>query len=303
MDHISIGICTYKRSEMLERLLKKLDLQYTGHSFTYSVNIIDNDYEKSAQKSVNKSSGVNYKISYYNVMEKNIAKARNKVLETAEGKYLALIDDDEYPNDFWLFNHYFTCTKYGADGTLGPVIAEFPEMCPRWIIESNVCKRKTFNTGTIIKPQNARTGNCLLLHEKILNNKCLFDIEFGLSGGEDVDFFHKLIKVNNFKIVWCNEAVVYEPVTENRLSRKFYIQRAIKRGKNSQRFLEKNSSVLYQVYIIIKSLLTMVITLILLPVLLFFNEKIKMAGIESFFHHLGRIIAVVKKVTLVIRRS
>lgn len=295
MDHICIGVCTYKRPEKLESLLKKLNFQSTENRFSYSVNVVDNDVEKSAENTVKKLTGCNFEIYYYNIIEKNIAKARNKVLETASGKYLALIDDDEYPDDFWLLNHYTVCEMYHADGTLGPVIAELPRHSPRWIKESNVCKRKSFTTGTIIKTENARTGNCLLLHENIVKGNCLFDTVFGLSGGEDVDFFYNLIKIKNSKILWCNEAIVYEPVEESRLKRKYYVQRALKRGQNSQRFMEKNSSGTYQAYIITKSLLKMSLLSLIFPVLLICNEKIKMACMESFFHHLGRIIALIKR--------
>jgi succinoglycan biosynthesis protein ExoM len=294
MDHICIGICTYKRPEKLEFLLKKLNVQSTENRFSYSVNVVDNDEKKSAEGIVT-SKGYNFEINYYNVIEKNIAKARNKVLETASGKYLAMIDDDEYPDDFWLLNHYTVCERYHADGTLGPVIAELPDQSPRWIRESNVCKRKSYITGTIIKPEKARTGNCLLLNENIVKNNCLFDTVFGLTGGEDVDFFHNLIKIKNSKILWCNEAIVYEPVEDSRLKRTFYIQRALKRGQNSQRFLKKNSTGFYQVYMVSNAMFKMSLLMLAFPMLFICNEKIRMAGLESYFHHLGRIIAVIKR--------
>jgi glycosyltransferase involved in cell wall biosynthesis len=295
MVNICVGICTYRRCDSLERLLEKLRFQFTNNLFNYSVLVVDNDAGFSAEKILKRKYGNNFQLSYYNEKEKNIAKARNKVLELSKGDYLALIDDDEYPDDFWLYNHYSTCKKYNADGSLGPVISKFPEKSPKWILKSDVCNRKSFETGFIIKPQHARTGNCLLKKDKIDKIKCTFDVEFGLTGGEDVDFFYRLTNITDFKIVWCHEAVVFEPVTESRLNRKFYIQRAINRGENNQRFLNKNRNKIYSLYILLISFCKMLFLLIISPVLIFSVEKIRMRIIESFFHHMGRIQFVIKK--------
>jgi succinoglycan biosynthesis protein ExoM len=296
MENICIGICTYKRCESLERLLEKLRLQFTNDLFTYSVLVVDNDKDSSAEKVLQKFSEKKINISYYNEKEKNIAKARNKVLELSKGNYLALIDDDEYPDDFWLYNHFSACKRYKADGSLGPVISKLPEICPGWIRDSDVCKRKSYETGYMIKPQHARTGNCLLKKEKIDAEKCLFDNDFGITGGEDIDFFYRIINRMNLKIVWCQEAVVFEPVTENRMTRKFYIQRALKRGGNSQRFLKKNRSRIYGISILLLSFFKMLLLLIVSPLIIIPIEKIRMRIIESFFHHIGRMSAVFKKI-------
>lgn len=294
MENVCVGICTYRRCESLERLLEKLRFQFTNNLFTYSILVIDNDNSFSAEKILKKFSSNVFQLSYYNEKVKNIAKARNKVLELSKGDYLALIDDDEYPDDFWLYNHYSTCKKYSADGSLGPVISKLPEKCPKWILESNVCVRKSFETGFILKPQQARTGNCLLKKEKIDKIQCKFDVEFGLTGGEDIDFFYRLINKIDYKIVWCHEAVVFEPVTESRLNRKFYIQRAIKRGENNHRFLKKNRSTIYCLSILLVSFCKMLFLFIVSPIIIFSKEKMRMRVIESFFHHLGRIQSVFK---------
>jgi succinoglycan biosynthesis protein ExoM len=295
MNHIHIGICTYKRKEKLQKLLEKLKYQYTGNCFEFSVSIVDNDFQGSAEDIVKQFKNCNYSLYYHNEKEKNIAKARNKVLEVCEGKYIAFIDDDEYPDDKWLYNHFITCNTFDADGTLGPVIEEFPEICPKWIKGSNVCKRKNFATGVIIKTENARTGNCFLIRENVIKNNCFFDVQFGLTGGEDIDFFDRLINKYNSKIVWCKEAVVFEPVADNRLYRKYYIVRALKRGGNSQRFIKKNRGSFYQKMVVIASIIKMISIIPVFPFFYIINEKFKMKAIESFFHHLGRILSLFKK--------
>src|SRR5690349_23225555 len=106
-DHITICVCTYKRPEMLAHLLKKVAELETAGLFTYSIVVIDNDCDESARTitdSFRKESSI--KIAYYCEPEQNIALARNKAVQNAAGNYLALIDDDEYPEKNWLIDLY-----------------------------------------------------------------------------------------------------------------------------------------------------------------------------------------------------
>ena len=50
--HISVCICTYKRPELLRRLLSKLKEQKTEGLFEYSIVIVDNDRAESARQTV-----------------------------------------------------------------------------------------------------------------------------------------------------------------------------------------------------------------------------------------------------------
>ena len=104
-NHISVCICTYKRARLLARLLTELENQITDQLFTYSVVVADNDYAKSG-KNVVQSFNARHKIGvrYCNEPEQNIALARNKAVENADGYFVAFIDDDECPASNWLLN-------------------------------------------------------------------------------------------------------------------------------------------------------------------------------------------------------
>jgi len=52
VKHISVCICTYKRSEMLNRLLNELNFQRTDGLFQYSVVVVDNDATESGKEVV-----------------------------------------------------------------------------------------------------------------------------------------------------------------------------------------------------------------------------------------------------------
>ena len=114
--HICICICTYKRPEMLRRLLSKVEEQETEGLFNYSIVIVDNDRSESARQTV-ESFARQSKISikYYVESEQNIALARNKAVATAKGEFVVIFDADFVPKPDFLQKsiHFFTDPKVG----------------------------------------------------------------------------------------------------------------------------------------------------------------------------------------------
>src|SRR5262249_43977684 len=117
--HIAVCICTYKRPGLLQRLLKELGVQETGSLFTYSVVIVDNDQGESAKPVAARFEAESHiPVRYCVQSQQSIALTRNKAVESAEGDYLAFIDDDEFPTRRWLLTLYNACQKYAVDGVL-----------------------------------------------------------------------------------------------------------------------------------------------------------------------------------------
>jgi hypothetical protein len=55
------------------------------------------------------------------------------------------------------------------------------------------------------------------------------DPELGLTGGEDLDFFEKMMN-NGRHFVWCDEAAVCEVVSPERWGKRFYLKRYLQMG-------------------------------------------------------------------------
>ena len=103
--HLCVCICTFKRAELLRRLLNSLASQRTGGVFTYSVVVADNDAMQSAQPVVAAfSSQSALPVTYCIEPQQNIALARNRAIEHADGDFVVFIDDDEFPTEGWLLN-------------------------------------------------------------------------------------------------------------------------------------------------------------------------------------------------------
>jgi succinoglycan biosynthesis protein ExoM len=284
-QHITVCICTFKRPIFLKRLLSKLECQRTNGLFSYSIVVADNDTERSAEEMVASFATTSKTpLAYCVEPRKNIALARNKALENAQGEFIAFIDDDEFPAEDWLVNLLRACQEFDVAGVLGPVKPHFEEPPPDWIVKGRFCDRPELVTGTKIDWDKGRTGN-LLFRRSILNEiRYAFDAEFG-TGGEDKDFFLRMTERGNV-FVWCNEAVVYETVHPNRLRRSFMLKRALLRGKNILKHPAGRS------WILMKSMLAVPIYAVMLPPLLFAGQHAFMRYAIKFCDHLGRILTV-----------
>ena len=288
IDHISVCVCTYKRSHLLENLLVSLSKQVTEQSFTYSAVVVDNDEFQSAKSIVFSFANENpTEIKFICEPEQNIAIARNRAVANAKGKYLAFIDDDEYPEKDWLLRLYRTCKEYNADGVLGPVKPLYELEPPEWITKGGLHDRKEFKTGEIIKnPRDTRTGNVLLATRVFDGIEAPFNYQYGKTGGEDTDFFRRMIGGGRL-FVWCNEAPVYEIIPQERMKRMYFLKRALLRGvvaAKSQSFNILDFS---------KSFLAFFLYLISLPFLQLAGHHLFMKYLVKLCDHIGKLLTTV----------
>lgn len=240
--HITVCICTFKRTVMLLRLLTRLQGQRTGGEFSYSAVVVDNDANRSAEETVaHFQQSHALPIIYLSEPEQNIALARNKAVENASGEFIAFIDDDEFPDDEWLLQMLEAWRASQAAGVLGPVRPHFEQGCPWWVIRSGLCDRKTHPTGSVMRSADTRTGNVLLKRELFADPANRFDPAFGRSGGSDVRFFDYMMQKGHV-FVWSNDAVVYETVLPDRWTISFYVRRAVRKGGLSGSWIRKTGS-------------------------------------------------------------
>jgi succinoglycan biosynthesis protein ExoM len=284
MSHISVCICTYKRPQLLSRLLDELANQETKGLFTYSIVIVDNDQSLSAKALVSEfttSSAV--PIKYCVEPRQNIALARNMAVENSEGDYVAFIDDDEFPTREWLLTLFEACNRYDVDGVLGPVKRYFDEQPPKWLIKSTFYERPTYPTGFVIDWRKGRTGNVLLKKQIFLAGSPPFRPEF--RQGEDQEFFARMIEKGHV-FIWCNEAVAYEVVPPIRWRRAFMLRRALLRGAMEPKTPN------FGMRSVLGSVIAVPAYIVLLPFALVWGHHRFMHLLVSLFDHLGKLLAV-----------
>jgi glycosyltransferase involved in cell wall biosynthesis len=215
---------------MLARALDGVISQARNPAFSIEVVVVDNDKKRSAQELVSRyQENDKYKIIYDCEPEKSIALARNRTICRASGNLIAFIDDDEFPAEDWLPQMYLCLKKYDADGALGPVLPHFPAGAPKWLAKSGICERPRNVTGSPATIKDLRTGNVLLRRRLFEKDGRWFDPALGLTGGSDGQFLWRQLDRGR-AFVWCDEAVVFETVGEERWPAEFYLKRSCRIG-------------------------------------------------------------------------
>ena len=284
-DQISVCICTYKRPELLGALLNQLQDQKTNQKFSYSILVVDNDSKKSAESTVEifkKRSNV--RIDYLSEPEQNISLARNKALEHATGNYVAFIDDDELPIEDWLHFLYEMCKADNVDGVLGPVKGAYRENMPPWIIKGKFFDKPRHKTGYVLHWKDTRTSNGIIKKRILEESGVRFKHEYGRSGGEDKDFFKRLIE-KGYVIVWCDDAIVFETIENKRLTRGYFLRYALMRGCTFRKTPE------YSLRNIIKSIVAVCIYTTALPFCLISGQHVFMKYLIKDIEHVGKILS------------
>jgi len=281
---ICVGICTYKRPELLRHLLHQLRTQETRNLFTYSILVVDNDDARSAEPVVAEFARTsNIPVQYYSEPRQNIGLARNKVVQNCHSDFLAFIDDDELPIPAWLLLLLQTYDQYEADGVLGPVKRRFDVPPPHWVLKSGFYDRPVRPTGSAVHSLEGRTGNVLLNMDLFRESDARFDPAF--RGGEDTDFFRRMI-AKGHKFVWSAEAEASEVVPPARWNRWFLLRRALLRGASN---LNHSNFGFREV---VKSALAVPAYTLALPWTLFWGQHKFMDVLVRLCHHLGRLLAL-----------
>jgi hypothetical protein len=284
-QHIDVCVCTYKRPELLNRLLRELAGQETDGRFTYSVVVVDNDRLRSAEAVVLDFAATSTVSVTYDVEPmQNICLARNRGIAHAAGEFIAFIDDDEFPEKQWLLKLYQAADRDDVAGVLGPVKSHFDEKPPDWVIGCKFFDRPGHPTGFVIHWAEGRTGNVLLKRSILPPGELPFDPKFHRGG--DTDFFRRMDQKGHV-FIWCDEAVVFEVVPPARWTRAFMLKRALLRGSITLK------SPGFEVRSVGKSVVATVLYTAALPFTLLLGHHMFMNLLVRLCDHLGKILAFV----------
>jgi len=226
-------MCTYKRDHIVDTLKSIAALQLPEY-VSLEVVVVDNDEHAYAEKLVKAQASImDIPVFYRQESAKNIALARNCSIHNTNGEWVAFIDDDEVADPDWLAQLLSTAQTYQADAVFGRVKSTYPSHTPQWIIESGVFDRPVVSNGQEVT--SGATNSTLVRQAAIHKYQLKFDPSYGLTGGEDADFFYRLYQ-HGGKLVCSNEAFVYEEVASNRLNINYLLKRALRIGETYTRY-------------------------------------------------------------------
>ncbi|MES2256497.1 MAG: glycosyltransferase family A protein [Pseudomonadota bacterium] len=234
VERVVIAIPTCKRPESLARLLGAIAALRTKAEI--SVLVADNDAEAHQGFDFCQRLAPDYRWPLRAVIEpvRGIAAARNRLVSEAlrsEAHFIAMIDDDEWPGPNWITHFLETQKQSGADILQGSIVFLRDTAGSGPVLD--ICRP----TGPVDMLQGA--GN-LLIRRQVLEQTPVpwFDPAFGLTGGEDLDFFMRL-KRAGYRFGWADEAVAFGKVTAQRHALRWRIKRAYSNGNSDMRVLLK----------------------------------------------------------------
>lgn len=291
----SVCIATFKRPELLRKLIQSLFNQKNVNDIRLEIIVVDNDKDESAKDIINEFINTSLvTISYYKQPIQNISLTRNLALDKSTGKYLAFIDDDETADDYWVANLINSIERFNADAVFGYIIPVFDSNVPIWMKQREIYFKPMGQTGD--PPLFRYTTNCLIKADTVKKNNIRFDPNYGLSGGEDGFFFDAMQKINSHFVV-CREAISYEFIPAYRTTLRFTFSRFFQRGNNfglNKIEVENNKFQKTRVLLFIKSIIAILFfgfqSIILLP-----NKKKWIFSFIRLSLNLGKLSAVFGK--------
>ena len=246
MVDVIVAIPTFRRPNSLDRLLVAIGKLETEASVR--VLVADNDAARREGIGVVErltTAGYRWPIEAFAVEKRGIAEVRNALVARAAADgfdYLAMIDDDEWPEPAWLDAFLRVAMSTGADALHGAVVPEFETAPGQWASRCYGFSPLRGATGPV--PMIHSTSNVLLRESAPgMIEPPLFDTAFALSGGEDEDFFRRL-KMAGARFAWADEAVVHAEMPPSRANPRWAIQRAFSTGNSDMRVFLKHSNAL-----------------------------------------------------------
>ncbi len=242
MPEIVVAIPTFRRPQSLTRLLAALEKLETDAAVT--VLVADNDGERREGLEVcesRRAQGYRWPLDAFVAPERGIAQARNALVERALDlacDFIAMLDDDEWPDPYWLAAFLEVQRQTGADALHGAILREFESAPGAWAARCDGVAPLRAATGPVAMIEGS--GNILVRRACFegLARPC-FDPAFALSGGEDRDFFERLRRQGR-RFAWCDEAIAHAWVPASRANLKWALSRAYRVGNSDMRVFLKH---------------------------------------------------------------
>ncbi|HEX9814750.1 MAG TPA: glycosyltransferase [Myxococcota bacterium] len=242
---VRLAVClnTYLRPEGLERFLRALaNATFANPAPRVDVVVVDNDAEGSARRVCEHARDwFPYDLHYVIEKRRGIPQARNTALSVAIplADFVVITDDDVEPTPGWLAELLRIQRLYRADVVSGPNPPRFTDQPPAWVVEGRFFDSPRRATGIPI--DKAATNNVLVRCAALERMDRLFDESLGLQGCDDTEFFRRMAR-DGYRMVWADDAIVYECIPAIRMTLRWVLQRAYRlangRGNPELRRLE-----------------------------------------------------------------
>lgn len=239
----SVCLCvpTFRRPAGLRKLLAQVaQLNYPGN---LSVIVVDNDAQTRAGAAVAEEMAPTFRFPLRSYVEPRrghtYAYDQAFVLacrSTPAPDYVAVLDDDEYPDPNWLAEMIRVALEYDVEIVGGPVFPVFDKP-DHWLAKSGLYAPHRYATGRV--PLIYGAGSMLIRRvtlEQYLDEPFLHD--FAFTGGGDEEFFHRCRR-DGRTFAWADEAHVFETTPPSRTTVGYLLRRMFRKGAGATRVDQK----------------------------------------------------------------
>lgn len=141
---ITLAICTYNNSQLLERTLEKLEQQKVKETLEWSAIVVDNNStdhtQEIAQTYIDR--GLIPQLRYVQEKQQGLAYARRRAIAETQSPWIALIDDDCWLSPDWVEQAVDFLKKHPQAGAIGGKVELLWEVPPEAI---NIQQQKSLS--------------------------------------------------------------------------------------------------------------------------------------------------------------
>ena len=227
---LSVILCTYNRSNGLIRTLESLQSQDLPKNFAWEVVVVDNNSTDDTPEKVREfTERSELIVRYVKEKKQGLSHARNKGVAEARGRYLHFTEDDEIADKDLIREIYSTFKTCKCDCVGGRIYLKLEDEMPRWLTKDLWGFLGYLNYGDNamqMDEQRYPFGGNMTFSREVFDRIGLFNVSLGrkgnqLFGGEEVDFFRRLLSVGG-KGVYQPKALVYHVISQSRLQKSYF---------------------------------------------------------------------------------
>ena len=242
--NISVILCTYNRHQELAKALESVTASNLPDSVEWEVLVVDNKSTDRTREVV-EAFVARYGERFRYIFEERQGKsyALNTGIRQARGEVLAFLDDDVVVDQDWLHSLTSPMLKEDWVGAAGRVFPERDLVLPSWIKRDSrfiVGPLVMFDLGPNAAPLNeVPFGTNMAFRKTVFQKHGDFRTDLGPRPGseirgEDSEFVFRLF-ASKEPLRYEPAALVYHSVSENRLTKKYFLAWWFDKGRSEVR--------------------------------------------------------------------
>ncbi|QWV92461.1 glycosyltransferase [Geomonas oryzisoli] len=235
---VSVVICTYNRSELLEAALRSVISQDFPLD-RFEVVVVDNNSTDDTRERVAAiSSGAAVKTSYVFVEKQGLSYARNAGIEASSGEIVVFTDDDIEADRYWLSNLVDAFTQPEVCCAGGPLKPLWLHPRPEWLVDEllpaiAISDFPAAELGEFKSPSYPWGAN-IAFRKRVFQSIGMFPTDLGRVGtrllsNEEIFLCRRIVR-NGLRIAFAEKAVIYHKVPPSRLTKNYFLHRYSNQG-------------------------------------------------------------------------